>query len=696
MSLLAEQLLLGLAAVVHTVLLLVVIERSNRPLTAVWLKLSLAGATLWHVAAFFHILLRPTSGQTAAALDVLCMIVMVSGLLLLNSGVLHAALRIHHSGAVMNPPRNLRFTFLYLPLLLLPWIGFGIAGSDSRDFLAATRSWHGIYLCWLTAANLVAARLFVRNRRVFAHQTAPSFFVKFALSLVVLTVVVDGYVMAGASSRWEPFLRIITSISPMLPTTIFAWYVFRRRLLPMVFERTLAYGAILLAVLYLHRLTITPLMDEFAEQVRFDLVLVEGLLLLSLVLAYHPLRNRVREGLRYLLDSRVAVQRDATRQLSVDLTRKAVADIAEITEWFAAELRRSLDVEFVRVDLVSPVSHSACSGSSPTGTDVADFDVFTAKTFVQSDRWLDRSRCTNETQLELLRQLDLMAAFPMQYEAVRGQILLGLPTSADRLTDEQLNSTLMLVDQFAAVLQSRHLDQVRQSAERHALQQEKLSVLGLLSGSLAHELKNPLSSIRTIATLLKEDLPAESEAVHEVELILSEIDRLTETTGRLLDFARPVRPSTRATDPDQVILRLLKILTHLARQHDVSLHHEPNKHPTQAAIAEAELNDILFNLIRNAIEAVRGCERREVRIRCSDGNDDETVCIQVVDSGAGVPQDLQSQIFQPFVTEKSDGTGLGLYLVAQRIREVEGSVHCHSEPGRTVFEVILPRANANC
>lgn len=689
---LAEQFLLGLSAVVHTVLLLVVLERSNRPLTAIWLKWSLAGATVWHLSSFFHVLLRQVSGPTSAWLDVVCMVAMVCGLLLLNCGVLHAALRIQHTGAVTNPPVDRRYLAVYFPLLFVLAVGAGVVASDSRDFLIATKTWQVPYLAWLTAANLTAAWLFYRHRFVFEHETASRFFVRFALSLVALTIVTIVYVLLGVTSPWEPVLRLLTSVSPLLPTLIFAWYVFRRRLLPMVFERTLAYGAILLGILYLHRLTISPLMQDFGEQLRFDFVLVEGLLLVSLVLAYHPLRNRVREGLRYLVDSRVEVHRDATRQLSVDLTRRSSADPTRIIDWFAAELRRSLQVDFVCVQVTGPCNHTSCC----TAADFEEPEILQLSKAMQllsvSDRWLDRTRCHKSSQLQLMRNHQLMAVFPLQYESVDGCVLVGMPQTADRLADEQLNATLMLIDQFAAVLETRHLDQVRQSAERHALQQEKLSVLGLLSGSLAHELKNPLSSIRTIATLLKEDLPPDSEAHQEVDLILSEIDRLTETTGRLLDFARPVQQVGGRADPDRVVNRLLKILGHLARQHDVTLQHQPAAADCSVAVSEAELNDVLFNLIRNAIEAVRQQERRDVTIRCQPNAEDSTVTIEVIDSGPGIPERLQSQIFQPFVTDKSDGTGLGLYLVAQRLRDVDGSIQCHSVPGRTNFEITLPLA----
>lgn len=100
----------------------------------------------------------------------------------------------------------------------------------------------------------------------------------------------------------------------------------------------------------------------------------------------------------------------------------------------------------------------------------------------------------------------------MDYRSVSGTVLLGNRIRNDRLAGDQVHVLSIVVDQFAATLHNRREETRRQQAERKMLQQEKLSVLGLLSGSLAHEIRNPLSSIRTIVTLVMEDLGESNEA----------------------------------------------------------------------------------------------------------------------------------------------------------------------------------------
>jgi signal transduction histidine kinase len=694
----------GFAAVVDTVLLLVVLERVNRPLTAIWLKWSLTGATLWHVGSFLHTLLRETEGATAAWLDAMCMVPMACGLLLLSCGILHAGLRISksgisQSGALTHPQRDLRYGAVYVPLLFMAAVAVTIVRSGSRDFIQATQAFHLPYLFWLTFANLTSAGLLIHSRNRFIEHTRPvrRFLLRFALGVIGVTVLANYYVLSTHTLRSEPILRLLTNLSPIVPTLTFAYYIFRRRLLPMVFERTLVYGAILLAVFYLHRLTLSPLMSKYSQQFEFDFVVVEGLLLVALVLAYQPLRDRFREGLRYLIGGDVTQIRDATRLLSVELSRRSGDDITDISNWFADGIVRAMSLRYCVLavgdqhNVRRPEAQSAETLSERL-TPAAIRESITQLSVDKTDRWIDRSRCNDAQQLAVMQELDAIAVFRINYQNITGCLLLGVPRTGDRLSDEQLNTISLLVDQYAATVHNRQLAEARRTAERRAVQQEKLSTLGLLSGSLAHELRNPLSSMRTIATLLGEDLGPNSEQAKDVQLIVSEIDRLTQTTQRLLEFARPPDTASVGVAPDAVIERLMHILSHLARQHGVKVVLSLELGDTLVRATDAVLCEILLNLIKNAIEAVRETEQPEVRIVThesvnSDGN---VVMISISDNGPGIIEDMRDHIFEPFVTGKADGTGLGLYLVGERVREIAGNIDCSTMPGQTTFEVTLP------
>ena len=197
--------------------------------------------------------------------------------------------------------------------------------------------------------------------------------------------------------------------------------------------------------------------------------------------------------------------------------------------------------------------------------------------------------------------------------------------------------------------------------------------------------------MRTIASLLAEDLGDDDERTSDVRMIISEIDRLTQTTQRLLDVSRPADDEVSTITPDAVVLRLIGILKQLARQWDVEFDVELDAATARISATDASFSEICFNLIRNAIEAVRETPSPRVRVAsiiCSG-----RFVFTVTDNGPGIDPELQREMFQPFVTRKTDGTGLGLYVVAERVAELNGQIHCVSEAGHgTVFDVSLPIA----
>jgi signal transduction histidine kinase len=376
--------------------------------------------------------------------------------------------------------------------------------------------------------------------------------------------------------------------------------------------------------------------------------------------------------------------REAIRQLSVELSQQTGRTLPQLCHWLEGELTHRLQVEFVIVRLMTDDGRD-----SLTGQELPDESVLQASLRVCEKAFLDRSRMTDRCLFDILQRRGILLAFRVQYAAVQGLVLIGDRRRGDRLADEQLSSLVMLFDQWAATVHGRQLEERRVSAERRAMQQEKLSVLGLLAGSLAHELRNPLSSIRTIAVLLLEDLGAEHPRARDVEVIVAEIDRLTQTTQRLLDSARPADSVIPQCSPDTVVIRLMHILGHFARQHHVDVELSLTAGESLVSASDATLSEILFNLIRNAVEAARERAGGRVRIRscCEDG----AIVITVADNGAGVAASMTESLFQPFVTARPDGTGLGLFVAAERVRELQGKLgHRREENTWTVFEVRLP------
>ncbi len=225
-------------------------------------------------------------------------------------------------------------------------------------------------------------------------------------------------------------------------------------------------------------------------------------------------------------------------------------------------------------------------------------------------------------------------------------------------------------------------------AEASARRSERLAALGQLTAGLAHELRNPLGTMKASAEMLLDRTPADNTLVRELaEYISAEVDRTNSLITRFLEFARPAQLRKAPTDVhlviDSVIERLDRELPGAAgrfhRNYDPAL-------PLIEADAEM-LERVFFNLLRNALEASPPDALVTVKTRRAPHG----VEIAVIDRGPGVPPEIREQIFNPFFTTKAGGVGLGLAISAKIVSDHGGAITVDSAPGAgAAFLVSLP------
>ncbi|AYV48080.1 ATPase [Caulobacter flavus] len=238
--------------------------------------------------------------------------------------------------------------------------------------------------------------------------------------------------------------------------------------------------------------------------------------------------------------------------------------------------------------------------------------------------------------------------------------------------------------------------------ERGADQAGLRSVVGL-GRMLAHEIKNPLAGIRGAAQLLKTGASAADQPL--AQLIVDETDRIRRLVDRMEAFSEQAPTPREAVNIHQVLDRVRALVANgVADGLYLRDHYDPSLPPVWGD--EDQLIQIFLNLVKNASEAahMRGDGQGEltihtawrpgVRVRGADGKSASSapIEIRVQDNGPGVPQSLREHLFQPFVTTKANGTGLGLALVTKLVTAHGGLIDFESEPGRTVFRVLLPVA----
>ncbi len=227
-----------------------------------------------------------------------------------------------------------------------------------------------------------------------------------------------------------------------------------------------------------------------------------------------------------------------------------------------------------------------------------------------------------------------------------------------------------------------------QEAEAAVRRSDRLAALGQLSAGLAHELRNPLGTIKTSAEMLLKNVPADNAVAREMAgFISSEVDRTNSLVTRFLDFARPLAVRLDKTDLTQVIDQAVSDVEKHQPPFDVTIYKNYSPEIPPFFLDGELMERVMYNLLLNAAQASPPSGSITVKTRQIDG----MVEIAVIDRGSGIQPKLLENIFNPFYTTKAGGVGLGLAIVSKIVDEHGGSISVESEPGEgSVFRVYLP------
>lgn len=256
----------------------------------------------------------------------------------------------------------------------------------------------------------------------------------------------------------------------------------------------------------------------------------------------------------------------------------------------------------------------------------------------------------------------------------------------------KLNSKNIKVNVYPLKMQEKDIGKVivlrditrEKELEEESKRKEKLSAMGEIAVTLAHEIRNPLGSIELFAGILRRNIQNEEDK-KIAEAIISVVRSINKTISNILLFTKSIEPVKEKLLIKEIIDTSIEQLRYLINQKKVIVVTDGKE--DDCIYGDFELLKVCFvNLITNAIEAVK--EGGRVQITWIEkGNESE---VSVTDYGPGIPEDIINDIFNPFFTTKKGGTGIGLAIIQRIVEAHKGLIKVKSKPGETVFTVILP------
>jgi len=213
---------------------------------------------------------------------------------------------------------------------------------------------------------------------------------------------------------------------------------------------------------------------------------------------------------------------------------------------------------------------------------------------------------------------------------------------------------------------------------------DRLANIGLVSASVAHEIKNGLVAISTFVELLAQ----KGEDKEMAAVVSKELHRINALVSHMLKFASPKPPALSKVRMHELLDHSLRLLEHQMQGRLISLSRDYRAEPDTIRADESQLQQVFMNLLLNAVDAVGN----NGDVIVGTENAGEHLLIFIRDTGVGIPQENLSRMFEPFFTTKKNGTGLGLAICRRVVEEHRGKIEVHSQPKQgSAFIVTLPR-----
>ncbi|MEE9260414.1 MAG: ATP-binding protein [Candidatus Scalindua sediminis] len=682
-----------LGSILHTVLSILIVQRKNKKGSELVFLFLVISVAMWHYGNAISLFSIMLLGKNIPLINQLSSAVACMGMGLMPSLLLHTAvLFLLESG--WNIRKNIRLSIvaiIYLPIIPLSLMTRSIILSEETHILMNVSPYVKLFVTWLLFSILITAVisriLSTKVEEIEEQKFHFSIFwiLIFIAILVAFTVLFEGRTISYVGD----YLVLATMLSSIFPSIIFSYYVYRYNYMEFVLRRSVFYSFLALMVICLYYFGVKQLSKYLELNYLVNAKVLEAVFVIALVYWFPKLKEKVQGLMRRLLFKRIADSEYLLNDLSHQISADSLINLSLLLENVVESIKKATAIKNVNI-MFFKGGRTQVIGYGRDAF-ITSYDIVNIiKNFDRGEiAVLDRHEITDVTIINEMKQLDVFFVFPIfKDRKLIGLLTLGKSRRGLRLPADSLEQLMLIANQISSAIAKAELIEEKLQLERKMYENEKLSSLGRLSTSVAHEVKNPLSSIKAIVQVLGEDFKGKVETQKSLSIIVEEIDRLTKVVNQLLEFAKPQRDNKTDIKIDDVINKVLVVLRHEANMSNIDIRLDVSDDLPVINADEESLKEVFFNIIHNAIQAMSAGGSLTI----SASNEQESDYIKVIfkDTGTGISKENIDKIFEPFYTTKQAGTGLGLAIVKRKLEETGGMVHVDSTNSTTKFTIKIP------
>ena len=514
---------------------------------------------------------------------------------------------------------------------------------------------------------LVARRAPSASERRILRTLAGSFI---AIAVLILASLGLGL---GKGTAAGQYLQTFANLGSLLPSALLAYYIYRYRFLELIIKESLIVATFAAVVLAVYLYGIRRISDWANSRYGLRAGVIEAILILALTLLAAPLRGWLEKRFRALFERETALYREVVANVGAHAGR--YRRLPELVAVIESQTATALSLR--RVKIVLRQSNDDPPQENP-----------------EESRWIEsllsRAGASGVSALEddvFFREQKYNVAYVLRRED-RDAGLLLIEASPNALTPDVRAVLEVLAGQVAIAIEDCRLAEENLRLERKVAEGERLAALGQMAATVAHEVKNPLSAIKSIAQVMSEDEGLNSQHARDLSLIVGETDRLSKSVTQLLSFASKRTPAAPPCRADELLRSVNSLFRAEADERNITMQCRVGGALELDGVQTAAIRDALSNLILNALQSTPAGGSVVIESLV----DDHEIIFAVNDSGPGIAPEMQTKIWEPFFTTRQRGTGLGLAIVRKRMEEAGGSARlAPSQNGEGArFEVRLP------